>query len=145
MPIRPDCARNAGVKEGFITRRRFSIRTIEHMTMPDPSLPPVLPDETSRLAALEALCVLDTAPAYGRAEAVVGELMTELKNRDKYFIATKVSLGGRGGGGGGVPARQRQRPRRPRRRCPRPRTRRSLPTCSARRSPKGLSPCVPSG
>ncbi len=45
--------------------------------------------------------VLDTAPGYGRAESVVGDLMKELKNREKYFIATKVSLGGRGGGGGG--------------------------------------------
>jgi aryl-alcohol dehydrogenase-like predicted oxidoreductase len=42
--------------------------------------------------------VLDTAPGYGRAETVVGDLMKELKNRDAYFIATKVSLGGRGGG-----------------------------------------------
>jgi aryl-alcohol dehydrogenase-like predicted oxidoreductase len=44
--------------------------------------------------------VLDTAPAYGRAEQVVGDFMKELKNREKYFVATKVSLGGRGGGGG---------------------------------------------
>lgn len=47
--------------------------------------------------------VLDTAPSYGRAEVVVGDLMKELGNREKYFIATKVSLGGRGGGGGGGP------------------------------------------
>ena len=47
--------------------------------------------------------VLDTAPSYGRAEVVVGDLMKELGNRDKYFLATKVSLGGRGGGGGGGP------------------------------------------
>ena len=47
--------------------------------------------------------VLDTAPSYGRAETVVGDLMKELGNRDKYFIATKVSLGGRGGGGGQGP------------------------------------------
>lgn len=40
--------------------------------------------------------VLDTAPAYGRAETVVGDLLEELKNRDKYFLATKVSV--RGGG-----------------------------------------------
>lgn len=40
--------------------------------------------------------VLDTAPSYGRAEVVVGELLAELKNRDKYFLATKVSV--RGGG-----------------------------------------------
>jgi aryl-alcohol dehydrogenase-like predicted oxidoreductase len=42
--------------------------------------------------------VMDTAPGYGRAETVVGDLMKELKNREAYFIATKVSLGGRGGG-----------------------------------------------
>ena len=40
--------------------------------------------------------VVDTAPSYGRAESVVGDLLSELKNRDKYFIATKVSV--RGGG-----------------------------------------------
>ena len=45
--------------------------------------------------------VLDTAPSYGRAESVAGDLMHEIGNRDKYFIATKVSVGGRGGGGGG--------------------------------------------
>jgi aryl-alcohol dehydrogenase-like predicted oxidoreductase len=47
--------------------------------------------------------VMDTAPGYGRAETVVGDLMKELKNRDKYFIATKVSLGGRGRGGDAPP------------------------------------------
>jgi aryl-alcohol dehydrogenase-like predicted oxidoreductase len=41
--------------------------------------------------------LLDTAPSYGRAEIVVGDALAELKNRDKYFIATKVSVG-RGGG-----------------------------------------------
>jgi aryl-alcohol dehydrogenase-like predicted oxidoreductase len=40
--------------------------------------------------------IVDTAPGYGRAEVVVGELLAELKNRDKYFVATKVSV--RGGG-----------------------------------------------
>src|ERR1017187_5212841 len=40
--------------------------------------------------------VIDTAPSYGRAESVVGDLLEELRNRDKYFIATKVSI--RGGG-----------------------------------------------
>lgn len=38
--------------------------------------------------------VLDTAPSYGRAESVVGDLLAELKNRDKYFLATKVSVRG---------------------------------------------------
>lgn len=32
------------------------------MNPPDPSLPPVLPNESARLAALRALCVLDTTP-----------------------------------------------------------------------------------
>lgn len=40
--------------------------------------------------------LIDTAPSYGRAEEVVGDLLSELKNRDRYFIATKVSV--RGGG-----------------------------------------------
>lgn len=42
--------------------------------------------------------IVDTAPGYGRAEVVVGELIAELKNRDKYFVATKVSMP-RGGAG----------------------------------------------
>ena len=41
--------------------------------------------------------VLDTAPSYGRAEIVAGDIMAELGNRDAYFIATKVSV--RGGAG----------------------------------------------
>ena len=51
--------------------------------------------------------LLDTAPAYGRAETVVGDLMAELKNRDKYFIATKVSVRG-GGGADAVTAQMNQ-------------------------------------
>jgi aryl-alcohol dehydrogenase-like predicted oxidoreductase len=41
--------------------------------------------------------VLDTAPSYGRAESVVGDLLAELKTRDKFFLATKVSVRGQGG------------------------------------------------
>jgi aryl-alcohol dehydrogenase-like predicted oxidoreductase len=41
--------------------------------------------------------VLDTAPSYGRAESVVGDILAELKTRDKFFIATKVSVRGQGG------------------------------------------------
>lgn len=45
--------------------------------------------------------VIDTAPSYGSAETVVGDLLGELGNRDRYFVATKVSArGGRGGAGG---------------------------------------------
>jgi aryl-alcohol dehydrogenase-like predicted oxidoreductase len=36
--------------------------------------------------------VIDTAPAYGTAEAVVGELVDGLRVRDALFLATKVSL-----------------------------------------------------
>jgi aryl-alcohol dehydrogenase-like predicted oxidoreductase len=36
--------------------------------------------------------ILDSAPGYGRAEIVAGDIIAELKNRDKYFIATKVSV-----------------------------------------------------
>ena len=35
--------------------------------------------------------VIDSSPTYGTAEAVVGELVEELKIRDALFIATKVS------------------------------------------------------
>jgi len=34
--------------------------------------------------------VIDTAPSYGRAEEVVGQLVEELGIRDKLFLATKV-------------------------------------------------------
>ena len=35
--------------------------------------------------------VIDTAPAYGRSEEVLGDLLTELSNRERYFLATKVT------------------------------------------------------
>lgn len=38
--------------------------------------------------------VIDSSPTYGRAEAVVGQLLAELKARDKAFIATKISTHG---------------------------------------------------
>jgi|HubBroStandDraft_2_1064218.scaffolds.fasta_scaffold04638_5 aryl-alcohol dehydrogenase-like predicted oxidoreductase len=34
--------------------------------------------------------VVDTAPLYGRSEAVIGNLVAELGNRDRLFFATKV-------------------------------------------------------
>ena len=36
--------------------------------------------------------VIDSSPSYGTAEAVVGELVEQLKVRDSLFLATKVSL-----------------------------------------------------
>ena len=40
--------------------------------------------------------LIDTAPSYGNAESVVGELIAQAGNRDQLFIATKVDSGGRG-------------------------------------------------
>ena len=37
--------------------------------------------------------LVDTAPSYGAAEGVVGELIAELGNRDEIFLATKVGAG----------------------------------------------------
>jgi len=34
--------------------------------------------------------VIDTAPSYGTAESVVGDLLADMKVRDKAFVATKV-------------------------------------------------------
>ncbi|ANF58832.1 aldo/keto reductase [Halotalea alkalilenta] len=42
--------------------------------------------------------VIDTAPSYGDAERVVGELIASLDIRDQLFLATKVSSSGREAG-----------------------------------------------
>jgi aryl-alcohol dehydrogenase-like predicted oxidoreductase len=39
--------------------------------------------------------LIDTAPSYGTAESVVGDLVSELKVRDRLFLATKVRVAGR--------------------------------------------------
>ena len=39
--------------------------------------------------------VIDTAPSYGTAESVVGDLLADLKVRDKVFVATKARAAGR--------------------------------------------------
>jgi aryl-alcohol dehydrogenase-like predicted oxidoreductase len=38
--------------------------------------------------------LIDTAPAYGRSEEVLGELIQQLNNRDRFFIATKATANG---------------------------------------------------
>jgi len=38
---------------------------------------------------------IDTAPSYGTAESVVGDLLADLKARDRAFVATKVRAAGR--------------------------------------------------
>ncbi|HLA91054.1 MAG TPA: aldo/keto reductase [Gemmatimonadaceae bacterium] len=75
------------------------IGTARNYENPAPEALPPLREVLQRFPELGGR-VIDTAPGYGRAEIVVGDLLAELKNRDKYFIATKVSVGGRGGGGG---------------------------------------------
>ncbi|MGV3479605.1 MAG: aldo/keto reductase [Sphingobium sp.] len=42
--------------------------------------------------------IIDTAPAYGRAEDVVGRLVEQLGVRDKLFLATKVGVDARAEG-----------------------------------------------
>jgi diketogulonate reductase-like aldo/keto reductase len=42
--------------------------------------------------------VIDSSPMYGRAEAVVGTLLTEMGARDKTFLATKVWTSGEAAG-----------------------------------------------
>ncbi len=44
--------------------------------------------------AISGGSVIDSSPMYGEAERVVGDLTAELKNRDKYFFATKVWASG---------------------------------------------------
>lgn len=39
--------------------------------------------------------LIDTAPSYGTAESVVGDLLAQLGARDKVFLATKVRAGSR--------------------------------------------------
>jgi len=39
--------------------------------------------------------LIDTAPSYGTAESVVGDLLAEMKVRDRMFVATKVRVAGR--------------------------------------------------
>lgn len=72
------------------------IGTARNYENPTPEMIPALRDVLRKFPELGGR-VIDTAPSYGRAESVVGDLLAELKNRDKYFIATKVSV--RGGGG----------------------------------------------
>jgi len=60
---------------------------------PTPDQIPPLRDTLKRFPELGGR-IIDTAPGYGRAEIVVGDILAELKNRDKYFVATKVSVRG---------------------------------------------------
>jgi len=57
-------------------------------------------ERAERRAVIETLLaggarLIDTAPSYGAAETVVGDLLADLKVRDKVFLATKVRAAGR--------------------------------------------------
>lgn len=58
---------------------------------------PTTPEErAARLAVVEQLpklggAVIDTAPSYRQSEAVLGELMDEIGNRERIFLATEVT------------------------------------------------------
>ena len=72
---------------GIGTARRFDVKSAEEKA-PLREVLRELPNLGGKL--------VDTAPSYGVAEAVVGELLAELGNRDALFIATKVGAGRNG-------------------------------------------------
>lgn len=73
---------------GIGTARRFDVGAGESERAP---LRAVLAD-LPRLGGR----VVDTAPSYGAAETVIGDLLAELGNRDEIFLATKVGAGRNG-------------------------------------------------
>lgn len=76
---------------GIGTSRRFDVSTPEERV----PLREVL-RELPRLGGK----LVDTAPSYGAAESVVGDLVAELGNRKQLFIATKVGAGRNGADAG---------------------------------------------
>lgn len=70
---------------GIGTARRFDVTTAEEKAP--------LRDTLREFPKLGGK-VIDTAPGYGQAETVTGELVAELGIRDQLFLATKVSVRG---------------------------------------------------
>jgi len=70
---------------GIGTARRFDVASTEEELAPLRTVLRELPILGGR--------VVDTAPSYGNAETVIGELMQALGNRDQLFLATKVGAG----------------------------------------------------
>ena len=73
---------------GIGTARRYDVAGSEEEMAP-------LRETLSQLPQLGGT-LIDTAAGYGRAEEVLGQLMQELGNRDRIFLATKVGAGNRG-------------------------------------------------
>ena len=69
---------------GIGTARRYAEASSEEQLAP-------LRESIKRFAALGGR-MIDTAPSYGKAEAVVGQLVEELGLRKKLFLATKVGV-----------------------------------------------------
>ena len=69
---------------GIGTARRYDVATSSDELAP-------LRDVLRRFPELGGRLV-DTAPSYGNAEAVVGKLVCEIGNRDELFLATKVAV-----------------------------------------------------
>ena len=84
---------------GVGTARRYNVGTEAAERGP---LREVL-DTFSRLGG----SVIDTAPSYGTAEQVCGDIIRELGNRERLFIATKISLRGLAGRDAGIAQMQR--------------------------------------
>ncbi len=76
---------------GIGTSRRFDVATAEERE-PLREVLRELPKLGGRL--------VDTAPAYGTAESVVGDLVADLGNRKQLFLATKVGAGRSGADAG---------------------------------------------
>ncbi len=74
---------------GIGTARRYDVDTSTAARDPLREVLRAFPELGGRL--------VDTAPSYGNAERVVGDLVSEIGNRDELFLATKVRI--RGGGG----------------------------------------------
>jgi aryl-alcohol dehydrogenase-like predicted oxidoreductase len=73
---------------GIGTARRYDVGTSEEERAPL--------RETLREFVKLGGTLVDTAPSYGNAESVVGDLVAELGLREKLFLATKVGAGRNG-------------------------------------------------
>ncbi|MDQ6827373.1 MAG: aldo/keto reductase [Gemmatimonadota bacterium] len=73
---------------GIGTARRYDVATAPEARAPLAEVLKRFPEMGGK--------VLDTAPSYGAAESVIGDITSELGNRSKLFLATKVAM--RGGG-----------------------------------------------
>ena len=67
---------------GIGTARRYNVGTSAEERAPLKEVLKRLPELGGKL--------IDTAPSYGTAETVVGDLVHDIGNRDRLFIATKV-------------------------------------------------------